>query len=312
MTLSLADRITHFETHADEIANILRGYMRRWGAAEQLEDDPPTDERTRRAFIGYRYPTEPEPGFVAMTLWIGGTGTMHIEDEGRVLRMEHAPTDYLCAQIAIAALPRHGDDWLIDNEHRVHSVGELKDRLTVMWNADHWTTRHPHVEDNAEKYPAFAARRARFDATFKGVGKLLAKLGAAAGADLQTNNDPEPEDAAGGGMLGGLLGGGSKGPRRAFVGYARPLWRLDPEGRARPTPAHVTLDVWNGPKGTIHSTTGRRKIDLTSPANHTQLRVEVHADSLRVPSAGVAAPDVKTLSSKLAAWYKSGDHTLNG
>ncbi len=247
MSLPLPEQESHFETYADDVASILRTLGQNFGGTEQLENDPPDDTPQRRFALTYDYPTDDQPGHVAITLWHGQPGTLSDANAGKSIQLDLPPTAYQVGYIDIVFIADNNrDEYAIDGKHTVHSNGELRDRVGVMWNSDEWGIKdNPHIEDNATLYRQFVPHERFFKQNMKPVGTLLKKLGTVWDGTEQTDN----------------LADDTK-QKRFFVGFHLPTFQTDPAGQARVTPAAVTLTLWRGKPGQIQKSHTRRQIDI--------------------------------------------------
>ncbi|MEM6283185.1 MAG: hypothetical protein AAF787_13400 [Chloroflexota bacterium] len=250
-------RDEHFETYAEDVGDILRSLTQRWGSHEQLDDeDDPTDQR--RCAMGYAYPSDESDGHVFVAFWYGGTADIVVADEGRNVDVRLPAGAYPLPRIRVDLLAEHmASDFLIDDEHTVHSPGELKDRLHVMFNNDHWGLVADSVEENAAIYRDYAKAEVLYRASMVPVAKTLQKMGESWGGEEQTDNTPDPDGNRGG----GLFGGGGK--KRFFVGYRAPAFRKNERGEAKATPAGVWLDLWQGKKGNVKKGKTARMVELS-------------------------------------------------
>lgn len=275
---------TFFESHADDVALILRDLAAKWGASEQIDNDFPEDDVKRRVFIGYDYATPETRGYVAATFWIGATGTVVTEREGMRLRLELAPEDAFCGKIQVNFIPDHGEDFNIEGTKPIlNSPQELRDLLLVMWNSDRWQMKHDFVEANAELHRQFVGIDGYFKAQAPAVMSILKKIGAAWGGTEQVDNTPESDSKAGGGFLGI---GKNQGPKRFFVGYSAPTRITEDSGKQRLTRASIWLDVWQGDKGTIKKSASSRRLELDSKA-HKRIQITFPAGENKMCVEGI-------------------------
>jgi hypothetical protein len=305
MTVNIQEADAHFEKYIDEVADIMREFMRRWAAEEQVDDDMPDSEARKRAFIGFAYPTPDAPAHVFMKLWFGGTGKMKVGADQRSLGVHLSLMDYECATIDVQFLPENGDEYLIDGEHKVFSTGELRDRMTVMWNSDHWNVRHEYIEENALTHKLFVPLKLYFKQEMKNVTRILTKLGERWGGEMQKDNAPDSADKATGNLLGGLIGGGQNAKQRFFVGFTAPVFRVEESGKARITRTSITLDTWRGKKGTIKKSPVSRRIEH-HPTTEARRVVIDFTDVMTVAQTGSKAKTAKELSQVLAKLYRDG------
>lgn len=249
MTITTEQAEQHFETHADGVADILRWLGGRWGGKQQIDHDDQEDTLRKRYCLGYSYPTEDQRGEVFALFWHGVTGAVIESDDGKQVSIELLPGAYPCARIAIEFVADHlSDEFAVDGKHRVYSTGELKDRMNVMWNSDEWGLNSEFLEENAELHRQFVVTESFYNANMKPIAATLKKLGEAWGGEQQTDNTPDTDDSKGG--LGNLFGGGSA-PKRFFVGFILPQFKVNPKGQAAINQPAVWLDLWQGKKGVI-------------------------------------------------------------
>lgn len=271
MTVTPQQKDEHFETYADDVAGLLRGIGARWGGTEQIDNDEPNDETAKRYALTYEYPDGDASGHVCATFWYGQTGTLSEAREGKALYVTLPPGAYPCAQVDIVFnADRMSDEFSVDGKHDVFSLGELKDRLSVMWHSDVWSLKDEdeHLEHNAALHEKFTQIEQTFKANMKPAAVMLKKMGKSWDGDEQTDNTPDPDDEKGG--IGGIFGGGGK--KRFFVGYSVPAFGKDPSGKARMTKGAVWLDLWQGKKGDIRKTNLERQIKLDEkPAAHISI-----------------------------------------
>lgn len=279
----------HFEANADILADLLRLFVERWEATEQQDTHDPDKTAQRRAFIGYNYTTNDAHANLFLDLFYGPTGKIIVKREGKALHIAHHMLAYRPATLTIALDPARGDDFLIDGEHRVHSMGELRDRLLTMWNSDYWGCNHKHIAANAEVYAGYVPAEKHFRAQIGGVTQLLSKLGASWQGERQVNNKPDPDDDKGG------LFGRRGGKKRYFVGYRAPRF-VEKAGRARATPGLLTLDLWEGKKGTVKKQPTTLTIQHDKSSQPTQITVRVDGNRLHVEGTQVSAADVRELA----------------
>lgn len=261
MDIQQADEF--MEQYADDIANLLRSYARRWNGDEQV-DDTLEDEIIKRYFIGYELAEEGVRPHVFMQFWYGGSGDIVVERDGRSVSLKPHALDYPVAKIDIVCMPEKGEDFAIDGQHVVHSMQELNDRMGVMWNADHWGVRaqDEHLKHNAQVHRAYVPLQGYYKKSLEPVSITLRKLGEAWQGEEQTDNTPDLDDAKGGG-LGGLIGGKrNSGKKRFAVGYSAPLLKRDKAGKARITTPAVWVDMWEGGKGTLKKTAHASVVEL--------------------------------------------------
>lgn len=268
MTVTPQDKERHFELYADDVAGILRGIGARWGGTEQIDNDDTSDEVAKRYALGYEYPNGEERGYVRAMFWYGQTGALNEAREGKALQLVLPAGAYACAKVDVVFNPAQMiDEFSVDGKHDVFSLGELKDRINVMWNSDVWglTEEDTHLEHNAAVYREFAQIEQLFKAAMKPAAATLKKMGAAWGGEEQSDNAPDPDDQKGG--IGGLFGGGGK--KRFFVGYSVPSFGKDKAGKAHMTRGAVWLDLWQGKKGTIQKSNTARQVQIAEkPAAH--------------------------------------------
>lgn len=249
MSLDLHEKEVFFQDYADDVAEILKQLGTKWESEEQIDDEVPETETLKRLFIGYEFPTEEARGHVWGVFWYGATGKIRVERGGKAIFLDTDEGDYSCARIDIVFDPEMGEDFLIDGEYRVHSAQELKDRILVMWNADHWQIRHDHIEANAALYRQFVPHERFYKAHVRPLLPVLQKMGTAWGGEEQTDNQPE--------------GGRSNRNKKWFaVGYSAPHFQVGASGRARVSPAGAWVDLWTGAKGTLRKGGSGRKVDL--------------------------------------------------
>lgn len=296
----------HFEANADILADLLRLFIDRWDATEQHDTDEPDPTPARRAFIGYNYATDDQHANVYLSLFHGPTGKIEVKREGKALHIAHHRRTYRAATLTIVLDPARGDDFIIDGEHRVHSPGELRDRLLMMWNSDYWRCNHKHVEANAQVYAGFVPVDMSFREHVGGVAQLLNELGKAWDAERQTDNLPDPDDERG-----GLFFGRHGGKRRYFVGYSAPQF-VQHAGIAKATPGTVTLDLWTGNRGTITKTPATLTIDHDKGSQPTRVTVRVGAGRLHIGGTTVSAADPRALAPALSKLWKANAFGLRG
>ncbi len=263
MTTPLEQQIEHFESLADPVADVLRGIGSRWSSMEQI-DNTPDDTPDKRFALQYAYPDGTQRGHVYADFWYGQTGQLRDENDGKAIELDLAPDAFPCGRIDVVFVADHNnDDFLIDGNDMVHSVQELRDRLVVLWNANTWPFQWPNLAERAAAYQDYALTSADFKANVRPIGAILKKLGAAWGAEEQTDNTPHPDDEKGG--LGGLMGGGGK--KRCFVGFMAPQF-TDARGEtASAKPGIVWVDLWQGKKGQIRKSEQGRAIKLADKSN---------------------------------------------
>jgi hypothetical protein len=296
----------HFEANADVLADLLRLFIERWEATEQRDSDETDNTPARRAFIGYNYATDDQNAHIFLDLFHGPTGKIQVKREGKALHIAHHIQAYRPATITVALDPARGSDFIIDDEYRVHSMGELRDRLLTMWNSNHWKCNHKHITANAEVYAGYVLVERTFRAQIGGVTQLLNKLGKAWEGERQTDNTPDPDDERGG--LFGRRGGGKK---RYFVGYNAPRF-IEKGGQARATTGTLTLDLWEGKKGTINKTPKALVIQHDKGSDPKQITVQVEAGQLRVDGTQASATDARELAPALLKLWKADAFGLRG
>ena len=294
----------HFESNADILADLLRLFIERWEAVEQQDTDEPDDTRQRRAFIGYNYATDDQHANVYLDLYHGTTGNIEVKREGKALHIKHHPLTYNPATLTIALDPSRGDDFLIDNEHRVHSMGELRDRMLTMWNSDHWGVNHKNIEPNAALYTQYVPVEMTFRRELKGVVNLLGKLGANWGGERQADNTPDPDDERG-----GLFG--RRGKQRYFVGYNAPRF-IEKGGRAKATPASIWVDLWEGKKGQVSKQPTALTISHDKGSKPTRITVNVEAGKLSVNGTKASAANARDLGKPLVQLWKADAFGIGG
>ncbi len=292
MPLSTQQRDAHFERYAEDVGEILRAVGRQWGGLEQIDEEEQDILKRSRFALGYAYPKENQHGYVYGVFWYGKTVHIAVSDDGKLVDVNVPIGVYRCATIKIAIVDDHDhDDFRIDDTHNVHSLGELKDRINVMWHANEWGLKSEHIVHNAALYHQFVAQEARFKAHMKVVALTLKKIGNVWGGEEQTNNTPDAEDSKSG--LGGLFGGASGGKKRFYVGFAAPQFELDQAGKARLAKVGVWLDLWEGKKGHIRSTETGRGIVLPNKSL-ARILVAFPPDADRMVVSGVPDATAKT------------------
>jgi hypothetical protein len=265
MTVSLEQQVTHFESLADPVADVLRNIGSRWGGTEQMDNTPAATPEKRFA-LQYAYPDGDNRGHVYADFWYGASGTLRDENDGRVIELDLDAEAYRCGRIDVVFVADHGgDDFLIDGNDMVHSVQELRDRLIVLWNGNTWLFQRADLAKRAVLYSQYIQTDAYFKANLRPVGAMLKKLGGVWGGEEQSDNTPDPDDEKSG--IGGLMGGGKK---RCFVGFMAPQFK--DEDLPAVTPGAVWLEVWQGKKGIIRKSEQGRVIKL---AEKTSKRVTV-------------------------------------
>ena len=302
----------HFSRFADIVAEILRGVYAKWGALEQVDNDDPDNSIGRRASIVYAFPLAEEKGYVALCLWIGQLATIVEERDGKAIHLAYAFGDYPVGTIKIVFDPNDGEEtFWIDGKYVVYSAQELKDRLMVMWYANHWNFDHADLDANALLYRQFAPIEQRAQANLNGLRTLLEKLGGAWGGEPQTDNAPDPDDKPAG-LLGGVIG--KVGKKRYFVGHSLPTFKTNADGKATMSKAAVWLDLWDGKKGAVKPmVNGVRLEHDTSTKTPKRITLTVDAEAIRVESFGQAsAPDAKALAPILSQLWKQDAFKLRG
>lgn len=311
MALSQQQIDEFFMGYVDDLAEILRLYCRRWGAQEQLDNEIVEQDARKRCFLGYSFGEGQAHPRVFAQLWWGRTGDVQELNDNKTLDIQLHAADFPAARIEIHCMPENGEDFAIDGEYQVHSVQELKDRIGVMWNADHWDLNNPHLEDNALLYRQFVPSQGYFKANIRAVIDMLKKFGALWGAELQTDNTPDPEDEKSAG-IGGLLGGivaGKSGKKRYHVSYTVPAFVKDDKGKAKVLMGSATLDLWQGKKGSIKKSNSGQQIHLDGkPNGHVRVLFVTGKPLMTVE--GLASPQAKTpaeLQKLLVALWKQNN-----
>jgi hypothetical protein len=90
MSITPQERDEHFERYADDVADVLRWLVGRWGGIEQIDNSEPDDSDQRRCCLGYAYPDGDQRGHVYADFWYGKTGKVVETRDGKAIHVELA------------------------------------------------------------------------------------------------------------------------------------------------------------------------------------------------------------------------------
>ncbi len=256
----------NFMQLAEDVGDILRGVGRNWNAEEQLDNDNPDEADARRFALGYAFAEATADGSITpphvdLWIWYGPTGTVIEGREGKEVRLELGETDEKRGYVKITFVPEHEQDFLINGDHLVHSLGELRDRLTLMWNANEFGVVDKREEENRPVRDQYRTYGPYVREQIRGVIAVMGRMGKAWGGEEQTDNRPDDTRRT------GLIPvAGASGPKRYCVSYLGPHLAESDGGLLQIDPGRVWLDLWLGPKGELQKSKRGRVLKLKNPS----------------------------------------------